>query len=753
MATGGQKRTRSERVAAIELPPGRWERALANLGRGSVLVRILLCLLCTLVILAMIRAWNPPLAIRTGHTPQRDIVARAAFRKPDPIATEAARERARAQVRYVYVRDSAPLEKLVASLRNTLLEITATPGFDELDPEVWTQFQPQADDRGGALPGDDPAEAFRRFRQEVAGEEKLAKVEAAVADLLEPYRQHGLLDKLAQEPGQGNQEEIVVYPVGEPEAREIVSISDVLIGRGTQIHQGLADRLGPAVADRLFAWLRPRLVPTLALDEVATKRALQEAAAEVETAFVAYQPGQTLVEAGTPVSPEAMELLRLEYRAACAERSWLVQLLRTSAVGSIILVLFGLCGFYAHARERRLLVSLRRLTVMLALVVATVGLALWASADAWRAEIVPLLLFGQICAIAYRQELALLFSGIVAFILVIALGLGLGELMILMGVTAIAVLQLNRVRSRSKLIRVGFVAAVGAVIITIVVGLLDDQPPGWPLLVDAARNGLWTLAAGFLMTGLLPFIEPVFGVLTDISLLELGDVSHPLLQELVRRAPSTYNHSITVGALCEAAADSINARGLLVRVGAYFHDIGKMLKPAYFIENQAPNANRHETLVPAMSTLVIIAHLKDGANLARQHHLPQPIIDLIEQHHGTTLVEFFYERANAQSQSDPNASTVEESTFRYPGPKPQTKEAGVLMLADAVESASRALVEPTPARIESLVREVAERRLDDGQFDESGLTLRELRTIENSLIKSLTAIYHARVKYPDQKPA
>ena len=139
---------------------------------------------------------------------------------------------------------------------------------------------------------------------------------------------------------------------------------------------------------------------------------------------------------------------------------------------------------------------------------------------------------------------------------------------------------------------------------------------------DALRNGAWALAAGFIMTGLLPFIENLFGVLTDLSLLELGDVAHPLLQELVRRAPSTYNHSITVGSIAEAAAESINARGLLVRVGAYFHDIGKMLKPGYFVENQGPDDNRHETLVPAMSTLVIIAHIKDGADLARQHRLP-----------------------------------------------------------------------------------------------------------------------------------
>jgi hypothetical protein len=259
--------------------------------------------------------------------------------------------------------------------------------------------------------------------------------------------------------------------------------------------------------------------------------------------------------------------------------------------------------------------------------------------------------------------------------------------------------------------------------------------------------------AGFFLGGSLPFIETTFGIVTGISLLELGDVTHPLLQELVRRAPGTHNHSITVGTIAEAAAERIGADSLLVRVGAYFHDIGKMLKPNYFIENQAGAANRHANLAPAMSTLIIIGHVKDGVDLGRQHHLPEPIIDLIEQHHGTTLVEFFYHEATRRNGSNPDAAAVLESAFRYPGPKPQTREAAILMVADAVESASRTLSEPTPARVEGLVRELIEKRLHDGQFDECGLTLREIGEIRESLIKSIIGIYHVRVRYPEQRTA
>ena len=259
--------------------------------------------------------------------------------------------------------------------------------------------------------------------------------------------------------------------------------------------------------------------------------------------------------------------------------------------------------------------------------------------------------------------------------------------------------------------------------------------------------------AGFFLGGSLPFVETGFGIVTGISLLELGDITHPLLQELVRRAPGTHNHSIAVGTIAEAAAERIGANALLVRIGAYFHDIGKMLKPHYFVENQAGAANRHANLAPAMSTLIIIGHVKDGVDLGRQHHLPEPIIDLIEQHHGTTLVEYFFNEATKRSGSNPDGATVLEGAFRYPGPKPQSKEAGILMVSDAVESASRTLSEPTPARIEGLVRELINKRLHDGQFDECGLTLREISEIRESLIKSLIGIYHGRVKYPEQRTA
>lgn len=466
-----------------------------------------------------------------------------------------------------------------------------------------------------------------------------------------------------------------------------------------------------------------------------------------------FAAGQTLVKAGHTLGAEDVRLLRVEHNAWMAGIPRLQMVFRGLAALLVILGLIGFVALYLAYREPRWLTNTTRFATLLLLTVTAVALADWAAPDPWQAEIIPPLLLGMTIALAYSQELAVLLAALVAATLVMATGLGLPDLFVLTGVVATAVLLLGRIRSRSKLIKVGLATGASALVLTVCVHLLEGQPLGQPVLLIAFRNAVWAVAAGFLMTGLLPFIERRFGVLTEISLLELGDIAHPLLQELVRRAPGTYNHSINVASLAEAAADAIGANGLLVRVGAYFHDIGKMFKPGYFVENQGENASRHESLMPAMSTLIIIAHVKDGADLARQHHLPKPIVEFIEQHHGTTLVEYFYHRASQQSEANPDGSPVDEDAYRYPGPKPQTREAGVLMLADAVEGASRVLVEPTPARIESLVNEIALKRLHDGQFDECGLDLQELRTIQDSLVKSLTAVYHGRVKYPSQRTA
>jgi putative nucleotidyltransferase with HDIG domain len=247
---------------------------------------------------------------------------------------------------------------------------------------------------------------------------------------------------------------------------------------------------------------------------------------------------------------------------------------------------------------------------------------------------------------------------------------------------------------------------------------------------------------------LLPLVERLFGVTTGMTLSEWRDPRQPLLKKLQLQAPGTYNHSHTVATLAEAAAEAIGADGLHVYVGALYHDIGKMNKPDYFVENQPRGFNRHTKLSPAMSLLVIVGHVKDGAELAREYGLPRSLHGYINTHHGTTLVEYFYDQARRQAEEGDDEPLPAEVEYRYPGPKPQTREQAILMVCDAVESATRALGEPTPGRIQSLVHTICSKRLTDGQFDDCELTLAELSKIEEAVTRALTSIYHGRVAYP-----
>lgn len=761
MATGGKKRKRSERVAALELPPNSWERMWGNLRRPDVLARIALAAAAALLLCLVIRAWDLPYSYRSGYRPPTDLTARVSFQVEDLAETRSLRDRAQWQVPYVFVRDPEPLKRLEETIRNSVLELLAAPSYEAMPrPQLWQDFMPP--DPAAKPAETESRQAFDAFRKALSEDEDLKRLMRAIGAALKDYDSVGLLRSLQAKQeverrlGEGNQDRIVVRQSKADSKGAMVGIDEVIgsaatLRRSLEVHLEEAGLAG--VTEPVFRWLWKYLPDTLVLDETATKAAMERAVAAVPPAKIVFEPGAVVVSAGTILTDTELKLLAREHQAANEARTSPMKLGRTVSVFFLFSILLGLCGLYLVSHEQRLFNNLRQLAMVAMLAVLAVGAAVWASADAWRAELIPVLLFGQILTIAYTRQLALLFSGVVALAVVLGLGQSIGALCLLWGVATAAVLQLDRVRSRSKLIYVGVFASVAAFFLTLVVAALESQSLSRELLVQAGRNAVWAVAAGFVMNGLLPYVERLSGVLTDMSLLELGDVSHPLLQELVRRAPSTYNHSVTVGSIAEAAADAIGARGLLTRVGAYFHDIGKMLKPTYYIENQPPNENRHESLVPQMSTLVIVAHIKDGADLARQHRLPEPIIDFIEQHHGTTLVEYFYGRASEQRQNDPDGGAVEESSFRYPGPKPQTKEAAVLMLADAAESACRSLVEPGPARIESLVREIAERKLEDGQFDESGLTFRELRTVEDSMIKSLIANYHGRIKYPEQRTA
>ncbi len=256
-------------------------------------------------------------------------------------------------------------------------------------------------------------------------------------------------------------------------------------------------------------------------------------------------------------------------------------------------------------------------------------------------------------------------------------------------------------------------------------------------------NGLLSAVVAI---GMLPYLESAFGVTTPITLLELSSPNHALLRELLRKAPGTYYHSMMVCNLAEAAAEAVKANPLLTRVGAYYHDIGKMKRPYFFSENQLSGENPHDKISPNLSALIIGAHVKDGLEYARKYRLPRVIRDIIQQHHGTSLISFFYQRAVEQNGAD----KVAIENFRYEGPLPQSKEAAIIMLADAVEAGVRSLSKPTGNRVELLIRRIIKDKLSDGQMDQCDLTLKELDQIGNAFVHIMSGIYHTRVEYPEK---
>jgi len=310
-------------------------------------------------------------------------------------------------------------------------------------------------------------------------------------------------------------------------------------------------------------------------------------------------------------------------------------------------------------------------------------------------------------------------------------------------------------RKRSAVLRAGLFVSLASLASGLAVILLRETvatTAGYSTLVFALINGA---AVASMVSLLLPILENAFKITTDIRLLELLDLNQPLLRNLLLQAPGTYHHSIIVGNLAEAAAEAVGANPLLARVSAYYHDIGKARMPEYFIENQQSIANRHEKLSTTMSSLIITSHVKEGVELARSQKLPEPIIEIIREHHGTTLMTYFYEKA--KSHHDPSNAPLNEDDYRYPGPKPQSRVSALVMLADAVEAASRVLTDPTPARISALVEKITNRIFLDGQLDGCELTLKDLQQIKQTFVYILASIFHKRIDYPglgidDQNP-
>lgn len=314
----------------------------------------------------------------------------------------------------------------------------------------------------------------------------------------------------------------------------------------------------------------------------------------------------------------------------------------------------------------------------------------------------------------------------------------------------IGCLSLLRFRSRSAFTKAGLHISLAAFVMGVAAAVMSAAPfssDSLAILVSALVGGI---VCAFLAAGFAPIVEHLGGYITDMRLIEMATIDHPLLKDLSIQAPGTWNHSMVMGMMVESAADAIGANPVIARVGSYFHDIGKLKKPLYYMENSGGQENRHDKLSPSMSALIIRSHVKEGIELGHEYKLPEAVIDMIPQHHGTARIEYFYDKARKEAEEaggDPDS--VDESLYRYPGPKPQTREAGILMLADGVEAAARTLAEPTFDRLQGMVQKMINKVFSSGELNECELTLRDLHVIAKSFTRVLNGIYHQRIAYAE----
>ena len=514
----------------------------------------------------------------------------------------------------------------------------------------------------------------------------------------------------------------------------------------------------PPLSASVAAYTVDMMPVTHDYDKAATEQARNDAEknAILGSAQRNFTEKSVLAERGSIVTPQQWKLLVEEQEAyvnhLATHRPGLRMLALAGMAGVILLVTLAIAAYVAAFQPKIVrnkyramsLAALLLLTLLVAQIAAisTHPLLIFATG--------PTILAAMILTISYDQRFGLGVSTLHAVLVAMAIGQGVGFFLIIWVGVLTVTFMLDEVRRRSKLVEVGGAVAMMMALTAAALGAMDMQPLdviGRSALQSAAAG----LGAGFVVMGILPLIEKAFRITTSMTLLELADASHPLLRRLQLEAPGTYSHSLQVATLAEAAAEAIGANSLLCRVGSYYHDIGKLHKPDYFCENQFGGPNRHINLTPSVSLLVIVGHVKDGLEMAKEYRLPTGIQHVIAQHHGTTLVEFFYHKARTSGQKP--GDEVEESQFRYPGPKPRTRETAIVMVSDIVESASRAMTDPAAHRVETLVHELVMKRLLDGQFDECDLTFAELEQIEKSAVKTVLSLYHGRLPYPTSKPA
>ncbi len=455
---------------------------------------------------------------------------------------------------------------------------------------------------------------------------------------------------------------------------------------------------------------------------------------------VAVERGELLATRGQRLTAQQAQRLRAYARASATQGS----AARWGGALIFSLILTGIAVAYGLRFEEDRLKKANRVALLVLTVSIVLALTRLIQGSELLMEWIPTATTALLLSMLLAQRLAMAMGLLTVFAVALAIQADLPWLVGASFGVFVGAYAAPRIRRRIHFFRAGAFTglAQGAVLLAAHLLMATPLAGALPHALAGTASGLVSALITFC---LLPLAESAFGLITDVSLLELSDLNHPLLKELSVKAPGTYHHSLLVASLAEAASAAIGANPLLARVGCTFHDVGKMLHPEYFIENQPPEGSRHEHLTPSVSTLVIQNHVKDGIELARRHRLNPTIIDFIPGHHGTGVIYYFYHRALEEVEDE---TKLKEERFRYPGPKPRGRETAVALLADSVEAATRAMKEKTPEQLGEVVRRVVNNKFIDGQLDECDLTLKDLHRISDTFIRVLGGIYHSRIEYP-----
>ena len=757
--------------------PGRGFAASLDTSRLAA-VALFVVTVAAIVLISFVGVTNRTLPVLPNQVASVRIVAAVPFSYESKTKTEEARARLAERVPPVYRIDPEPLRRFELHLNELLASLAP---YAAIDPAQRGSFLAESTNAYNARG------PYRASPEDVALIAAANSFAARLVDtgigILRAIHVQGITDA-ADLGGERSAARLrlfqVLRPDGSVATRPVESLEDALTYLRINLAAEEPDRGRAAALYRIF---RDGITPNLVFDRDASRAREAEAVRDLRPVVVNVERGQSIIEPDTRVTQEQFEMLEAHRRALAENTSPLEEATRLS--GRILLVLAMLAAslIYIRLEDPETLQSNSRLALLALVVLANLALVRVtyslgsldyflenSSAASLLPYIAPVLIAPLIVALLIDAGSAIFMALFLSIFTSVIWGGRLDLLVLEFLATLVAIQGVIQTRRRNRILRASLHAGVTLAAGVVLLGFAERLPP-MAVLKQMFAGLVASLFCGVFVVGLLPFLENLFKRTTDITLLELTDYNHPLLRLMQMEAPGTYHHSLVVAQLSENAAAVIGANPLLARVCALFHDIGKTTKPHYFTENQMSGENPHDDANPSLSALIIKAHVKDGVDLALRHKLPRPVIDVIQQHHGTTLIRYFYQRAlqalrrkpDSNSplppllgmSSDPahengrgSAPSIPEQTYRYDGPRPRFKESAIIHLADGIEAAARCLPKVTPQHLDEIIDQIVRERLNDGQLDESPLTFAELTRIKDSFQHTLVSMLHGRVAYP-----